>query len=156
MSSKNGEWLSQRKSRANNYVKISSLRIDFLKVARFRKPERKVETKQLILGLGAVDGGAGCCVFSQCRTRTLCPVNQYFLSKLNLSDRPSKSSRIPRVPGNMCPLFLLCFKAPLPLLSVATFSCLWGRMQLGRLRQLKAGIRRDIPDSTHPLFLPLL
>ena len=66
MSSKNGEWLSQRKNRANNYVKISSLRVDFLKVARFRKPERKIETKQIILGLGAMDGGAGCCVFSQC------------------------------------------------------------------------------------------
>lgn len=31
-----------------------------------------------------------------------------FLGQRYLSDRPPKSSRILRVPGNMCPLVLLC------------------------------------------------
>ena len=67
-------------------------------------------------------------------TRTVCPVNQFIKGEFV---RTPKSLRIPRVPGNICLHFLLCLKVLLPL-SVAVFPCLGDRVQLRRLRQLRA------------------
>ena len=77
---------------------------------------------------------------------TLCPVNLFSPSKMNLSDGLSKGLRIQRS-QEACLPFRLCLKAPLAV-SSGRVSWLWDRAGS------EAGIR-NIPDSHTPLFTPL-
>lgn len=126
--------------------------MNFLKVARFRKPERTKKQNKLsrVWGLWMVELGS---VYNRTQqlNRTLCQWITVFPVRDEFVREPFKGFRILRVPGSLCPPLLLCLKAPLPLLTWGLHSRVCDRVWLAP----EAGIRGDIPDShTHTVACP--